>query len=153
LAILLFTPNSRQRPNGTRTPARALAGLPATDALSSSQATEVERWLESRVGYRVDVPLISEAHLKGGLVLDDHGVATAAVTYRLHGKPLTYLAVPTARIMGRPVDNADIEMTTVDGLIVATWTERGTARAVMAPIPEGELATVARECKKNASAS
>ncbi len=132
---------------------QALVGLSTEGTMSSSDTEELEDWLESKVGYRVEIPVISDAVLVGGRVADLGGIRTAVVTYVLRGRPLTYFAMPSAEVLGSRITHEDVETVSSNGYHVATWMERGAARAVVAPLPRNELAAVAEECKRMASAT
>lgn len=152
LAGLIFTgPRRHTDPDSAITSAVAPAGLPTLGQIESGDASHIRRWLESQVGYSVEVPDITDARLTGARIVSTDGSAAAAVTYTLHGQPLTYLALPGARVLGRLVSHESVETMSVDGYNVATWTEKGAARAVMAPISRREVAAVARECKRKAT--
>jgi anti-sigma factor RsiW len=132
--------------------AAALADLTTVAEIPSSDASRVENWLEAQMGYAVRVPRILDAALEGGRVVTANGTEVAAVNYRLRGQPLTYLAMTTARVMGRRIEEDRIETMSLEGFSLAAWTEQGSARILMAPIPEQEVVAVARECKREAEA-
>lgn len=151
--ILLVTQRDTPGLDAVQSAATALVELQTVAEISSTEASHVRSWLEARVGYPVDVPSISDAVLNGGRVLDANGSTLAAITFRLHGKPLTYLAMPTAEVLGHLIEHEYIETMSLDSYNVATWIERGTARVVIAPMPKRHVAAVARECRRKASAS
>jgi anti-sigma factor RsiW len=154
LVVLVVTQRdtTRNEPGEGQSLATALVDLQTVAELSSAEASLVQRWLETRVGYPVEVPNISGAVLDGGRVVSANGSKLAAVNFRLHGKPLTYIAMPTAEVMGSHIKNEFVETTSLNGYNVATWIERGTARAVIAPMPRRDVAAIARECKRKAAA-
>ncbi len=128
-----------------------LMGLPRLAELPSNDALEVKRWLESYVDYPVDVPTIRDARLSGGQVLRlDHANAVA-VTYQLQGRPLTYMVMPTARVMGRQLAAGVIDTISLHGFNAVTWVETGSARVLMAPMPRQHVAEMAEQCRKGAA--
>ena len=130
---------------------QASMGLSSTGALASSDPDQLGTWLESQMGYHVDVPAISNAVLLGGKVADLNHVPAAAVMYTMHGKQLTYFAVSTANLLGTTVSNDRVRTVSSGGYNVATWSEAGAARAVVAAMDETEVVAVARECRRKAA--
>jgi anti-sigma factor RsiW len=103
------------------------------------------------MGYHIDVPAISNAVLIGGRVVDLNHLPAAAVIYTMHGKQLTYFAMPTANLLGTTISNDRVRAVSSGGFNVATWTEAGAARAVVAAMDEKEVVAVARECRQKAA--
>ena len=130
---------------------QASIGLRSTGALESSDPAQLGSWLESQMGYHIDVPAISNAVLIGGRVVDLNHVPAAAVIYTMHGKQLTYFAMPTADLLGTTISNDRVRTVSSGGFNVATWTEAGAARAVVAAMDEKEVVAVARECRQKAA--
>jgi anti-sigma factor RsiW len=130
---------------------QASIGLRSTGALESSDPAQLGSWLESQMGYHIDVPAISNAVLIGGRVVDLNHLPAAAVIYTMHGKQLTYFAMPTANLLGTTISNDRVRAVSSGGFNVATWTEAGAARAVVAAMDEKEVVAVARECRQKAA--
>ena len=130
---------------------QASIGPWSTESLASSDPVQLGAWLESQIGYHVDVPAISNAVLMGGRVTDLNHAPAAAVIYTMHGKQLTYFAVPTANLLGTTISNARVRTVSSGGFNVATWSEAGAARAVVAAMDEKEVTAVARECRRKAA--
>jgi anti-sigma factor RsiW len=116
--------------------------------LPSADAREIKRWLESYVDYAVDVPTIRDATLSGGHVLRSGRVNAVAVTYVLRGRPLMYVVMPTAYVMGRHLDEERVDTISLEGFNAVTWVEMGTARVLLAPMAEPDIAAVAEQCRK-----
>ncbi len=117
-------------------------------AYEGSDLVAAANWLESQIGYPVDLPDIAEATLTGARVATIGSVRAAAVVYLLHGQRLTYLAMPEDT---PPIDSDDVTTMASSGYHVAVWTESGGPRAVVAAMPEDEIAAVAEECKRKAA--
>lgn len=130
--------------------AEARIGLEVTDAIASSNPGEVSSWLESQVGYEVTVPDITDALLLGGRVAELGGSKSAAIVYLFHGMPVSYFALPTNDVMGKPIRSEKVIPITSDGYEVALWSEQGSARAVVAPMPREEVVQLAEECRRKA---
>lgn len=62
--------------------------------IESSDPNEVARWVEGRLGYRVDVKTPAGAHLIGARVCNIGGTRTAALMYRRDDLPLTIFVPP-----------------------------------------------------------
>ncbi len=130
---------------------QASIGLRSTGTLESSDPAQLGSWLESQMGYHIDVPAISNAVLIGGRVVNLNHVPAAAVIYTMHGKQLTYFAMPTADLLGTTISNDRVRTVSSGGFNVATWTEAGAARAVVAAMDEKKVVAVARECRQKAA--
>jgi anti-sigma factor RsiW len=148
----------------TATVALALLGTPASDSLAPPLAREAQlglakvvaiesadtaalvEWLQSEVGYQVDIPAISNAELVGATVAELGDVRGAAVVYQYRGASLTYFALPAGELLGRPVPTG-LTAATANGYEVALWTEQGAARAVAASMPRQAVLQVAEECR------
>ncbi|NIM51858.1 MAG: hypothetical protein GTO22_21870 [Gemmatimonadales bacterium] len=122
-------------------------GLAKAAAIESSDTLALAAWLESEVGYRVDIPAITDAELVGATVADLGSVKGAAVVYDYHGAALTYFALPVGDVMGLPVPSDTLTTAAAGGYQVALWTEHGAARAVAAPMPRQAVLQVAEECR------
>lgn len=130
---------------------QARIGLSDEDAVTSADATELERWLEDQVGYQVDIPDISEAKLEGARIAEFGDVRGAAVVYRYHGMPLTYFAWPSGELMGQLAHGGGVRAVSSNGYQVALWTEHGAARAVAGPMARRAVVDVAEECRNKAT--
>jgi anti-sigma factor RsiW len=117
------------------------------DAVTNSDPTELGRWLETRTGYPVEVPAISNAQLIGGRIADLHGVPTASATYMIEGKQLTYFELPNELRGLLPTDER-VHTVSAGEFTIATWTAAGSARALVARIGSRELVAVAQECRR-----
>jgi hypothetical protein len=117
------------------------------DGYTSSSIPDLEAWLESRVGYPVHVPDISNAYLVGARVARLSDTETAAVVYLVHGLPLTYFALPSDRVMGREIRGGRVLAVSADGYEVALWAEQDGARAIVAAMPRNHVVDVAKECR------
>lgn len=142
---------------GGSTPARHLAreaqrGLAKAAAMESSDSAALAQWLESVVGYGVEIPAITGARLVGASVADLGGVRGAAVVYRYRTTELTYFALPGVDVVGRSVPEGGVTGGEAYGYEVALWIERGTARAVAASMPREFVLDVAEECRRKAVA-
>ena len=134
--------------------AAARAGLDdGGTVFTSSDVEQVEAWLENHVGYPVVVPEITDALLKGGRVAEIGGTKGAAVVYLMHGRPLSYFALASNQVMGRPVRGDRVIPVSSDGYEVALWSERGFARAIVAPMPRSDVVAIAEECRRKAAMS
>ena len=130
--------------------AHASLDLGSAGSFASSDPVELGSWLESRLGYRVEVPIIARAVLVGGRVTELNRVPTAAIRYTMQGRHLTYFAVPSTATLGTEFETDRVTAVSVGQLNVATWTEAGEARAVVSPMDESEVIAVAKECRRNA---
>ena len=134
--------------------AEARAGLDDGGAVfTSSDVEQVEAWLENHVGYPVVVPEITDALLKGGRIAEIGGTKGAAVVYLMHGRPISYFALASNQVMGRPVRGDRVIPVSSDGYEVALWSERGFARAIVAPMPRSDVVAIAEECRRKAAMS
>ena len=124
----------------------AQLGLARVAAVESSDTVSLVEWLQSEVGYQVDIPAISDAELVGATVAELGDVRGAAVVYQYRGAPLTYFALPAGDVMGRPVPDG-LTAAAANGYEVALWTERGATRAIAAPMPRQAVLQVAEECR------
>ena len=147
---LLFSVNIARSPRSVASPLvdQALVGLSDSGSMTNSDPVALGQWLESRIGRHVEVPQIASASLIGARVATMNGVQAVAVTYWLHGKELTYFAMPSTDVMGAAVMSERVRTTSSRGFTVATWTEQGAARAVVAQMNRWELAAVAKQCKR-----
>ena len=125
-----------------------LRALTPDGAYEGSDLVAAANWLESQIGYPVDIPDIAEARLTGARVATIGSVRAAAVVYQLHGQRLTYLAMPEDT---PPIESDDVTTMASSGYHVAVWTESGGPRAVVAAMSEDEIAAVAEECKRKAA--
>lgn len=125
-----------------------LRALTPDGAYEGSDLVAAANWLESQIGYAVDLPDIAEATLTGARVATIGSVRGAAVVYLLHGQRLTYLAMPEDT---PPIESDDVTTMASSGYHVAVWTESGGPRAVVAAMSEDEIAAVAEECKQKAA--
>jgi len=130
---------------------QASVGHSSTGILASSDPVQLGSWLESQLGYHVDVPAISNAVLMGGRVTALNQAPAAAVMYTMHGKQLTYFAAPTANLLGTTISNTNVRTVSSGRFNVATWSEARGARAVVAAMDEKEVTAVARECRQKAA--
>ncbi len=130
--------------------ATALAGLPTTASLSSSNGDEVREWLQLRVGYAVEVPDIAGASIVGGRIAVIEGATAAAVAYTMHGKPLTYVAVPSESVLSARIAQDDVRTESANGYNVVVWRELGLVRAVVSPMSSDEVSSVANQCRRKA---
>lgn len=147
---ILFAVNIARSPRSVASPLvdQALVGLSDSGSMTNSDPVALGQWLESHVGHHVEVPQIANASLMGARVATMNGVQAVAVTYSLRGKELTYFAMPSTDVMGAAVMNERVRTTSSRGFNVATWTEQGAARAVVAQINKRQLAAVAKQCKR-----
>lgn len=122
---------------------------PAT--FQSSDASEIESWLQVQVGTEVQLPDIADATLMGGRVVNVAGIRTPAAVYDLRGTPLTYFAVPSAEVAGFSASpGSDLMAASADGFEVMVWGEPNGLRAVAARMPRAEIRTIADECRTKA---
>lgn len=121
------------------------------DAMTGSDFADAERWLEERVGYAVDVPDISNARLMAVKVamLGDLPTPIAMYVYA-NGRPVSYFAIPSADVMGFRLPGREVVAVAADGYQVAFWSEKGVARAVVAPMQREVVVEIAKECKRKA---
>lgn len=160
LSLLLLARNPDARiPEGVMRPlvAQASSRLPsmrgaseAPDGVATSNAAQLRRWFAERVPYRVEIPQIDGAALVGGRVIDLAGTPTPAVEYLLHGRPLTFFAFSSGRVMGSSVAGEEIVAGSTDGYHVALWLEHGLARAVVGQLPRSAMMGFAAECRAKA---
>lgn len=143
-------PEAVIRPLVAQAAPRSTTAANGVDAVTTSNAPVLRRWFAERVPYRVDVPQIDGAVLVGGRVVDLAGSRTAAMEYRFHDRPLIFLALPTARVMGRAVDGEEIAAGSSEGYQVAVWVDHGFARAVVAPLPRSAVVGFAAACRAKA---
>ncbi len=122
-------------------------------ALATDDYSRLQTWFDERLGYTVHVPEISDADLVGGRLTEFGGVRTVAVLYLYHDAPITYFAWPTATVMGREVPGDRIVSGSAAGHVLAVWTERGYARAVVAAMPRSDVMGFAIECRAKAMMS
>lgn len=146
LVLLAGTPSPMPPSVGMPLVAHARAGLAEGEAILSSDMAEVERWLAQRAGQGIRLPPITDATLMGGRVIHLGTVRAAVAFYSLHGAPLAYFVLPSREIMGRRV-GSNVSGASMDGYELALWTERGHARAVVAPMPKKDVMAIAKECR------
>lgn len=143
-----------RRPDMRRMAAPFATAARATDSASLAMPTNspaaLDAWFSATLGGNVNVPAIAGAELVGGKIETISGRPAAVALYRMHGDPLTWIAVPDsaggAGVMGR-----DIRMAETDGLRVALWREPGGLRAVAAAMPQNDVMAVATECRARAT--
>jgi len=135
--------DDRQLPSGTE-----LMELSQLAEISSADAREIKQWLESYVDYPVEVPAIRNASLSGGSILRSGNTNAVAVSYTLRGRPLTYVVLPTARVLGRQLEEARVDTIVLEGFNAITWVETGTARVLLAPMSSEVVAGLAEQCRK-----
>jgi anti-sigma factor RsiW len=128
--------------------ATALASLTTIESLSSSNGDEVGEWLQLHVGYAVEVPHITGASLVGGRIAVLDGASAAAVAYTMHGKPLTFIVLPTASTMSESIAEDNVRTESANGYNVAIWRELGLVRAVVSPMSSQLVSSVAYQCKR-----
>ncbi len=129
-----------------RGPAAAVTRLEST---SISDTHQLSRWIGGKIGYQPHIPSIPDARITGGAILVIRGIPSAAVTYRLHGEPVTYYVVPFKLAGSDSIDVTDDLMAmSEDGIGVVTWEFDGSARAISAALPHSRLAFIARLCQK-----
>jgi anti-sigma factor RsiW len=130
---------------------QATMGLSSPDALASSDPEQLSSWLESQMGYPIEVPAIANAILMGARVAELNHTLAAAVMYTIHGRQLTYFAMPRAVLLGNMISGGGVRSVSAGEFNVATWTESGAARAVVAAMDENDVVAVAKECRRKAA--
>jgi anti-sigma factor RsiW len=129
----------------------ARSQLELSTSVNATDIRVVEKWIERQIGYRVEVPDIANASLVGARISNVGGQKSALVVYLSRGMPVTYFALPTSTVMGRPVSEQSVLAGRSDGYEVAMWTERGKARAIAAPMTRPEVLEIAQECRSKAA--
>ncbi len=148
-ASLLFFVTSRS-PEPSLGPALVRLAEPATSpdsVIVSSDFDELGAWLTLRVGYEVQVPAITNAIPTAAHVAQVAGVNAAAIRFDLPGGSLTYFAFPVSE---DAAEQNQVETLMADGHNVATWTEYGAPRAVVARLPREDVLAIAEECRNMA---
>ncbi len=152
-AVILLATTQLPRGNALALPLveAARSQLAQTTMFETGHIRAAESWLEREIGYPVLVPDIPEAVLVGARVSDVGGQRSAIVVYLSRGMPVTYFALPTGQVMGRPVHDRGVISGASDGYEVALWTEQGRTRAIVAPMSRQEVIEIANECRSKAS--
>lgn len=126
----------------------------ATNSSSLGMTTanhgSLERWFAATLGGRVGVPAITGAELVGGRVAVIEGRPAAVVLYRMHGDPVTYLALRDGDGGGETLSAERIMMAEAGDVQVALWREAGGVRAIAAAMPPDDVMAVAMECRQKA---
>ncbi len=155
-AVLVFAVRSPSVPTELVRPfvEHAQTDLGGGRAMTSSDFTELQSWLEGQVGYDLHLPHITGARLVGGRVAEIGGVRGAIVTYvsDAEGKALTYFALPSTNVIGGSLTPDQVAIVTTDDYEVAVWLEAGGTRAVVASMPRRRVVEIAEECKAQAGA-
>ncbi len=152
-ALIVVATPSRTGPEFARPLVQhAVIGLDAEQALETADRAALRSWLQSQLGYAVEVPAISKASLLGGSVVHLSGIPTPAVTYNMGGELLTYFALPTAHFPGgtQALHGTSTQSTT-RGYHIVTWKEFGEVRAVVGTVDPEDLLAVAEECQRKAA--
>lgn len=130
----------------------ALNHVAGDEFLRTDQPASLQSWLESQVDFAILVPDIPDAVLKGGRLAYLAGVRGAAVEYEVGGRQLTYLMVPKEDVIEMLVERAERGDTLVAwtsrGNQMIIWRQGGDTRALVGPIPQGELYKIADDCRK-----
>jgi len=137
----------RPRLDDARRLAQLASSIGDQPELQSSDPGNVGRWLESRLGYEVEIPSIPGARLTGGRVVTMDGENLAAVTYVVGGTPLVYFAIPTGTLPGWEVSDRTAQTARIGRYHVATWIVNGAGSAIVAPMPKRDVQAVAEECR------
>ncbi len=117
----------------------------------TSNVGDLERWLQSQLGYAVHVPPIANAVPTAGRVLAGIGRApAAAVSYDLAGGTLTYVALPREDEDAIRIPDTVETTTSPGGYHVATWLEFGERRAIVTTLPRDQVRAIAEECRRMA---
>ncbi len=131
---------------------QAMVALSNENSITSTDPKHLGEWLESQVGYHVHIPAIPRASLLGGRIATVGSTRTAAVIYTIDGNRLTYFAMGPGQSMDAEIEGQEIETVASGEHQIAFWTESGAGRAVVAVIPPADIAAVAEECRRQASA-
>lgn len=146
LMVWLAAPSSTPDPGGAWFDV-AMSQVTRGSFMETDEPVSLRHWLESRVGHTIDVPDIPDAQLLGGRLAYLDGIRGAAIEYSMHGKDLTYLMVPTARVVDRIAGNGNGFVSwSSRGYRIVMWKQGGGTRALVAPMPEPELSEIARHC-------
>lgn len=131
---------------------QTMVALSHDNSITSTDPKKLGEWLESRVGYRVHIPAIPRASLLGGRIATVGNQQGAAVIYTIDGNRMTYFAMGPGQSIGTEVEGQKIETISSGEHQIAFWTHLGAGRAVVAVMSPAELAAVAEECRRQATA-
>lgn len=127
----------------------AMNKVTGSASMETDQPASLRSWFESQVNHTVDVPAIPDAELLGGRLAFVGGIRGAAVEYRMHDVPLTYLMVPESYVMDMFADALDTLVTgSSQGYRIVMWKQGGATRALVAPMPLEELSQIAEHCRR-----
>ena len=117
--------------------------------IRSSAPSEISRWLNGRLSFAVQVPVFSEAALRGARVLELEKRRGVLIEYALGDDLISYFVVagyPTVRTPSAP----SLEETVWDGYHVVSWTEPGLLHAFVGNVSKSKLRVLARKCIEQA---
>lgn len=130
----------------------ALRDMPDESPAGADPAA-MARWFAEQMGREIPVMDIPGAELMGGRITRVGNVQSAALRYRMHGLPLTYIVVPGEQVMDQTVADGEVIALASRGLEVVIWGEPGAAHVVVAPMPREELKAIAEECRRQMRAA
>jgi len=128
------------------TVAAAIQGAPTSDALITSESRSLQDWFQTRSIPLFDIPVIEDAQLTGGRVIQLAGRRSAAVDFVKDGLQLTYVMAPVLEWL-EELPAEDIMTMSSDGYEIALWEEDGTTRAVFSSMPRRQVLEIAEQCK------
>lgn len=118
--------------------------------LTSSDSSEVARWLADRLPFAVQIPIFPDARLKGARLLLINHQSGAAVEYAIGGESLSYYVLPASD--GYSAPPRQIRVTSRFGYQLALWQDAGLTHALVAVLPEPKLLALARYCIRQMTA-
>lgn len=117
--------------------------------ISSSDPAEVARWLKGRLPFAVQVPVFSDAPLRGARLIDMNGTRAVVIQYDIGEEALSYFVVGRDDVH-KPGDSG-LHESALDGYHVESWVEPGLLHALIANAPQSVLRQLADECMKQAA--
>jgi anti-sigma factor RsiW len=113
--------------------------------LTSSDSTEVARWLGDRLPFGVEVPLFPGARLAGARLLLVGGQSGAVVEYVIGGRLLSYYILPAGG-SGAAAEQRQVRVAARAGYRIASWEDAGLTHALIARLPGPTLVELAHYC-------
>ncbi len=126
--------------------AAAMQNAPTRDSMVTTESGSLQDWFRTHSIPVFEIPMIENAQLTGGRVIQLAGRQSAAVDFIKDGLQLTYVMAPVSEWL-EELSIKDIMMLRSHGHEVALWEEDGTARAVLSPMPRRQLLEIAEQCK------
>jgi anti-sigma factor RsiW len=146
-AMLLFRPDS---PTGSLVSVIAAEHAKAVggDRVSSSDRSEIERWLAARVAFAVHVPVFTGARLTGARICLTEEGRGAVVEYAVGDRSLSYFVLPSPS--DAPPTRAGLTHAAESGYRIVVWRDTGLVHALVGALSHEQLDRLAKECIEQA---